>query len=114
MCRPVIAIDLACQICQVFVSKASLLKQSAVNSKIYGDAIATCKTFMDISVPNNISVDVLCLKYGCSDILDLSRTILNKHRTSVRRPPGVTETVEYQAWCHGVAFYLAVKRSKVR
>jgi hypothetical protein len=95
------------------VSKASLLKQAAVSSKLYGDSLTTCKNFIDISMPSNISIDVLCLKYGCNDIVELARGILKEHRSSTRRPP-VRETVEYLSWCHGAAFYLAVKRSKVR
>lgn len=67
---------------------------------------------MEIVLPNNVTIENLCLKYGFNDMISAAHDLLKVLQASTNRPP-IPDTTGYDSLCHGVSLYVAMKRKKV-
>jgi hypothetical protein len=85
----------------------TLIAQAAVSKKLYNDSYNTCKRFINLELPTNLTIDTLSVKYGYERITKYAKSLLH---TFLK----VTNGHSRQELLHAAAFYVTAKHNQVR
>lgn len=107
ICRPAVAIELACRLLRLPIQRSVLMRHCSVRESDYTQVFNTCRTALGLNLEEKNVEQILCVQYS-ADIVDLVTPLLKVYERKyvTNLPPEAKQYVKLESPLYRCAAFL--------